>query len=335
MGMPGRRYSVANTNYRYGFNGKENDNEVKGLGNQQDYGMRIYDPRLGRFLSVDPLGSEFPWNSTYAFAENDVIRSIDLEGGERLIVTQHLYKIDGSQVKLSNTIWSTNGNWTGDIYRDHYFFEGKQNKGSMAYYSEGGKDRNGTAMMDMMNDNPAYFQALRIYHQYQQEKTNRMVGDGVIVAGGIITTILSAGTATGPYMAAFGITSGVFAIGAGTAKMTLDGMGEFNSADQIPNSPLGGFGKVLDAIRGGNYLTFQNVGDVATTFISLFGGGTKEWKNWDAIISTDRILGAQDFFKRLYGLADRNINENNLKQNAQDFVNIMDEYSKIKQANEQ
>ncbi len=41
--------------YRYGFNGKENDNEVKGEGNQQDYGFRIYDPRLGRFLSVDPL----------------------------------------------------------------------------------------------------------------------------------------------------------------------------------------------------------------------------------------------------------------------------------------
>jgi hypothetical protein len=36
-------------------------------------------------LSVDPLTSEFPWNSPYAFAENDVIRSIDLEGAERLI----------------------------------------------------------------------------------------------------------------------------------------------------------------------------------------------------------------------------------------------------------
>lgn len=41
--------------YRYGFNGKENDNEVKGAGNQQDYGLRVSDPRLGRFLSMDPL----------------------------------------------------------------------------------------------------------------------------------------------------------------------------------------------------------------------------------------------------------------------------------------
>ncbi len=46
--------------YRYGFNGKENDNEVKGSGNQQDYGMRIYDPRVGRFLSVDPMTKNYP-----------------------------------------------------------------------------------------------------------------------------------------------------------------------------------------------------------------------------------------------------------------------------------
>jgi len=48
MIMPGRSYS-AQTGYRYGFNGKENDNEVKGEGNEQDYGMRIYDPRVGNF----------------------------------------------------------------------------------------------------------------------------------------------------------------------------------------------------------------------------------------------------------------------------------------------
>jgi RHS repeat-associated protein len=82
MLMPGRSYS-ATAAYRYGFNGKENDNEVKGEGGQQDYGMRIYDPRLGRFLSVDPLKAEFPWNSPYAFAEGDPILNIDLDGGEK------------------------------------------------------------------------------------------------------------------------------------------------------------------------------------------------------------------------------------------------------------
>jgi RHS repeat-associated protein len=66
----------------YGFNGKENDNEVKGDGNQQDYGMRIYDPRLGRFLSVDPLMKEYPELTPYQFASNTPIQGIDLDGEE-------------------------------------------------------------------------------------------------------------------------------------------------------------------------------------------------------------------------------------------------------------
>jgi len=79
MQMPGRKLSGG---YRYGFNGKENDNEVKGEGNQQDYGLRIYDPRLGKFLSVDPLAKEYPWYTPYQFAGNTPIQAIDLDGGE-------------------------------------------------------------------------------------------------------------------------------------------------------------------------------------------------------------------------------------------------------------
>jgi len=73
---------MSSGSYRYGFNGKENDGEVKGAGNQQDYGMRIYDPRLGRFLSVDPLTKGYPWYSPYHFAGNNPILFIDLDGEE-------------------------------------------------------------------------------------------------------------------------------------------------------------------------------------------------------------------------------------------------------------
>jgi RHS repeat-associated protein len=81
MPEPGRKYS-AGSGYRYGFNGKENDNDVKGEGNQQDYGMRIYDPKLGKFLSVDPLTMSYPWYTPYQFAGNTPIQAIDLDGGE-------------------------------------------------------------------------------------------------------------------------------------------------------------------------------------------------------------------------------------------------------------
>jgi RHS repeat-associated protein len=89
--MPGRSF-VGADGYRYGFNGKEKTDEVSGNGNNYDYGYRIYNPRLGKFLSVDPLSNSYPWNSTYAFAENDVIRSIDLDGLEKFIVHQYYNK---------------------------------------------------------------------------------------------------------------------------------------------------------------------------------------------------------------------------------------------------
>ena len=83
--MVGRSYNRAL--YRFGFNGKEDDNEVKGVGEQQDYGMRIYDPRLGRFLSVDPLGKKYPELTPYQFASNTPMQAVDLDGMERFDVT--------------------------------------------------------------------------------------------------------------------------------------------------------------------------------------------------------------------------------------------------------
>src|SRR4030095_469385 len=81
MQMPERKYS-ADGSYRYGFNGKENDNEIKGEGNQQDYGMRIYDPRLNRFLSMDPLTRDYPMFSAYQYASNNPVFYVDVDGAE-------------------------------------------------------------------------------------------------------------------------------------------------------------------------------------------------------------------------------------------------------------
>jgi RHS repeat-associated protein len=81
MEMPGRQLTILPI-YRYGFNGKEDDNELKEFGNQQDYGMRTYDPRIGKFLSVDPLTKQYPNLTPYQFANNTPIRAVDLDGRE-------------------------------------------------------------------------------------------------------------------------------------------------------------------------------------------------------------------------------------------------------------
>jgi RHS repeat-associated protein len=74
--------------YCFGFNGKELDNEVSGSGNTIAYEARIYDSRLGRFLSTDPWEYKYAWQSSYAYFKNSPISTIDFlgkgEGDEKL-----------------------------------------------------------------------------------------------------------------------------------------------------------------------------------------------------------------------------------------------------------
>jgi RHS repeat-associated protein len=78
MVMPGRNFN--SSDYRYGFQGMEMDNEVKGNGNSYTTEFRQYDPRLGRWLSVDPLAGQFPWQSPYVAFDNNPINIIDPRG---------------------------------------------------------------------------------------------------------------------------------------------------------------------------------------------------------------------------------------------------------------
>ncbi|MFY7735133.1 MAG: RHS repeat-associated core domain-containing protein [Bacteroidia bacterium] len=75
---PTKGLKVFEQGYGFSFNGKENDNETQ----TQDYGMRIYDYRLGRFLSVDPLTSKYPFLTPYQFSSNRPIDGADLDGLE-------------------------------------------------------------------------------------------------------------------------------------------------------------------------------------------------------------------------------------------------------------
>jgi RHS repeat-associated protein len=59
--------------YRYGFQGQEMDNEIKGEGNSYDFGARMLDPRVGRWFAPDPMEKEFPWQSPYASVNNNPI----------------------------------------------------------------------------------------------------------------------------------------------------------------------------------------------------------------------------------------------------------------------
>jgi RHS repeat-associated protein len=66
--------------YRFGYNGMEKDDEAKDNGNSYTTEFRQYDPRLGRWLSLDPKMAEFPqWSPYVAFNDNPVMYT-DPEG---------------------------------------------------------------------------------------------------------------------------------------------------------------------------------------------------------------------------------------------------------------
>ena len=78
--LAGRTYTAPNSEYRFHFNGKENDNEVKGQGNSIDFGERIYDSRLCKWLAVDMAAKEAPSWSPYRFGFNNPLRFVDPNG---------------------------------------------------------------------------------------------------------------------------------------------------------------------------------------------------------------------------------------------------------------
>ena len=71
MPMPGRNFD--NSNYRFHFNGQENDNEVAGLGNITTAQFWEYDTRSGRRWNLDPLVAKYPHQSPYAAFNNNSI----------------------------------------------------------------------------------------------------------------------------------------------------------------------------------------------------------------------------------------------------------------------
>lgn len=77
--LPGRNYS--SDSYAHGFNGMRKDDEIHGAtGTSYDFGARLYDLRVGRWLSLDPLADKMPGMSPYLAFNNNPIFFIDSDG---------------------------------------------------------------------------------------------------------------------------------------------------------------------------------------------------------------------------------------------------------------
>ena len=74
--------TTVNVPYNYGFNGMIKDDEIKDGGNSYDFGARMLDPRIGRWLTIDPSFMKYPSHSAYNFVLNSPIVAIDPDGRE-------------------------------------------------------------------------------------------------------------------------------------------------------------------------------------------------------------------------------------------------------------
>lgn len=111
--LPGRHHD--DQNYNYGFNGMERDDEIKGGGNSLDFGARIYDSRLGRWLSLDPLARKYSSMSPYTSFANNPIVFVDPDGRE---ISYQVIREEGKRPKIVITVSGKIADLSSSVFND-------------------------------------------------------------------------------------------------------------------------------------------------------------------------------------------------------------------------
>jgi RHS repeat-associated protein len=114
MLMPERSETFGSSGYRFAFNGYEREDDIAGQGSVIDFGMRVYDSRLGRFFSTDPI--VFPYWSPYQYDANSPISIKDIDGmgpgkGTRRALKEDKKRLESMGVtNVKSTHYKKNGN---------------------------------------------------------------------------------------------------------------------------------------------------------------------------------------------------------------------------------
>ena len=85
---------------RYGFNGKMKDNEVEGEGDVYDFGARMYDARLGRWLSLDPDQNLYANLTPYCYSANSPLILVD-KSGNKITIANDLSAADKVKIEAA------------------------------------------------------------------------------------------------------------------------------------------------------------------------------------------------------------------------------------------
>lgn len=102
--MEVEEYSWAAENTRHGFNGMEKDDDMYGRsGSSYDFGARMYNHAIGRWLARDPWESVYPGITPYNYAANTPILFGD-EGGKHWKYNITRGPDGGGEILISTTI---------------------------------------------------------------------------------------------------------------------------------------------------------------------------------------------------------------------------------------
>ncbi len=112
-----------------------------GEGNFEDYGMRMYNPRIGRFFNVDPLAEFYPELTPYQFASNTPIWAIDLDGLEAYYSNEGIFQRWGSDKSATASVIISETNTTLGLNYTEFL-----NRSNWVYGEGGGKYTNRYAM---------------------------------------------------------------------------------------------------------------------------------------------------------------------------------------------
>ena len=148
-----------------------------------DYGFRIYNAALAKFLSVDPLSASYPWYTPYQFAGNMPIWAIDLDGCEPVISQESINNSIGQP-----TLKLQNGK-TAIISQGYYIISyhtlgADPNNGSYYYCRIGGKEWIQFQPLSMSN---MHYQYIKKHFQGIGKSMDIMLVGAVVGVGSILT----------------------------------------------------------------------------------------------------------------------------------------------------
>jgi len=184
--------------YRFGFNGMEADGEIAGTKNQYTTAFRMYDPRLGRWWSTDPLehDARLIGFSPYHFGLNNPIIYIDTYGDIPWNQVVKKYK------RLSSTFGiryhPVDKKWKG-----HSGIDIAANKGSDVRAMAGGSiakigwDPDGYGRYVVIKHPNGYYS---LYGHLKKESTDDLSVSDKIGEGEVIGEVGSTGKSTGPHL---------------------------------------------------------------------------------------------------------------------------------------